>query len=67
MEWRIIALNFVYAVLGVVLMFLSYRIIDWLTPTIDFAAELRKGNLAVGLFIASIFLGIAIIIGGALN
>ena len=67
MEWRIIALNFVYAVLGVVLMFLSYRIIDWLTPAIDFAAELRKGNLAVGLFIASIFLGIAIIIGGALN
>src|SRR5262245_44348737 len=67
MEWRIIALNFVYAVLGVVLMFLSYRVIDWLTPTIDFASELRKGNLAVGLFIAAIFLGIAIIIGGALN
>ncbi|HEY1308029.1 MAG TPA: DUF350 domain-containing protein [Vicinamibacterales bacterium] len=67
MEWRIIALNFVYAVLGVVLMFLSYRVIDWLTPTIDFTSELRKGNLAVGLFIASIFLGIAIIIGGALN
>jgi len=67
MEWSIIALNFVYAVLGVVLMFLSYRVIDWLTPTIDFASELRKGNLAVGLFIASLFLGIAIIIGGALN
>jgi uncharacterized membrane protein YjfL (UPF0719 family) len=67
MEWRIIALNFVYAVLGVVLMFISYRVFDWLTPTIDFASELRKGNLAVGLFIASIFLGIAIIIGGALN
>ena len=67
MEWRIIALNFVYAVLGVVLMFLSYRLIDWLTPAIDFASELRKGNLAVGLFVASLFLGIAIIIGGALN
>ena len=67
MEWQIIALNFVYAALGVMLMFVSYRVIDWLTPTIDFASELRKGNLAVGLFIASIFLGIAIIIGGALN
>ena len=67
MDWGIIALNFVYAILGVVLMFLSYRVFDWLTPTIDFASELRKGNLAVGLFIASIFLGIAIIIGGALN
>jgi uncharacterized membrane protein YjfL (UPF0719 family) len=67
LDWSIIALNFVYAILGVVLMFLSYRVFDWLTPQIDYAAELRKGNVAVGLFIAALFLGIAIIIGGALN
>jgi uncharacterized membrane protein YjfL (UPF0719 family) len=67
MEWQIIALNFGYAALGVVLMFLSYRVIDWLTPGVDFPAELRKGNIAVGIFIASIFLAIAIIVGGALN
>jgi uncharacterized membrane protein YjfL (UPF0719 family) len=67
MEWRIIALNFAYAVLGVVLMYLSYRIIDWLTPQVDFALELKKGNIAVAIFIAAIFLSIAIIIGGALN
>lgn len=67
MDWGIIALNFVYAILGVVLMFLSYRVFDWLTPAIDFPAELRKGNVAVGIFIAALFLGIAIIIGGALN
>ncbi len=67
MEWRIIALNFAYAVLGVVLMFIAYRVIDWLTPQVDFAQELKKGNIAVGIFIAAIFLSIAIIIGGALN
>lgn len=67
MEWQIIALNFGYAALGVVLMFVSYRIIDWLTPAVDFPTELRKGNIAVGIFIASIFLSIAIIVGGALN
>jgi putative membrane protein len=67
MEWGVIALNFVYAVLGVVLMFLSYRVIDWCTPGVDFPAELKKGNIAVGIFIAAIFLAIAIIIGGALN
>ena len=67
MEWRIIALNFSYAVLGVVLMYLSYRVIDWLTPQVDFALELKKGNVAVAIFIAAIFLSIAIIIGGALN
>lgn len=67
MEWRVIALNFVYTVLGVVLMFLSYRVIDWCTPEVDFPAELKKGNVAVGIFIAAIFLAVAMIIGGALN
>jgi putative membrane protein len=67
MEWRIIALNFLYATLGVVLMYLAYRAIDLLTPTVDFPEELRKGNIAVAIVIAAIFIAIAIIIGGALN
>ena len=67
MEWRIIALNFAYAVLGVVLMYVAYRVIDWLTPQVDFALELKRGNVAVAIFIAAIFLSIAIIIGGALH
>lgn len=67
MEWTIIGMNFLYAALGVCLMFISYRAIDKLTPQVNFAEELRKGNVAVGLFVAAIFLAIAIIIGGALN
>ncbi len=67
MEWKIIGLNFLYAVLGVVLMFTSYRVIDRLTPEVNFAAELQKGNVAVAIFIAAIFLGVAMIIAGALN
>jgi putative membrane protein len=67
MEWQIVGLNFLYAVLGVMLMFLSYRVIDKLTPQVDFPAELKKGNIAVGIFIAAIFLSIAIVVGGALN
>jgi hypothetical protein len=67
MEWTIIGMNFLYAALGVCLMFVSYRVIDKLTPQVNFAEELRKGNVAVGIFVAAIFLAIAIIIGGALN
>jgi len=67
MEWSIIGMNFLYAALGVVLMFVAYRVIDILSPKIDFAEELRKGNLAVGVFIAALFIAIAIVIGGALN
>jgi len=67
MEWRIITLNFTYAALGVVLMFLAYRVFDWLTPQVNFPVELKAGNVAVSIFIAAIFISIALIIGGALK
>lgn len=67
MEISIIALNFLYAGLGVVLMYFSYRLIDWLTPQIDFTAELKRGNIAIAIFIAALFLSIAMIVGGALK
>jgi uncharacterized membrane protein YjfL (UPF0719 family) len=67
MELKIIALNFFYAVLGVVLMFISYKVFDWFTPEVRFPDELKKGNVAVSIFIAAIFVSIALIIGGALK
>lgn len=67
MEWRIVGLNFLYASLGVILMYLAYRVFDKLTPAVDFAAELKRGNIAVAIFIGSLFIAIAIIIGRALN
>ncbi len=67
MEWRIIGTNFLYAALGVVLMWLAYRVFDILTPKVNFDDELKRGNTAVAIFIAALFLSIAIIVGGALN
>lgn len=67
MQLDIIALNLLYAVAGVVLMFVSYRVIDRLTPEVDFSQELGRGNVAVAIFVASIFISIALIIGNALN
>lgn len=67
MAWNVIGLNFVYAAMGVVLMFVSYRIIDKLTPEVNFPDELKKGNLAVAIFIAAIFISIALIVARALN
>jgi len=66
-EWTIIAINFIYAMLGVVLMYLSYRFIDMLTPQVDFPAELKAGNVAVAIFIGSIFVTIGLIISGSLK
>ena len=67
MEWRIIGLNFLYAALGVVLMFIAYKVFDWLTPEVRFPDELKSGNIAVAIFCAAIFLSIALIVGGALK
>ncbi len=67
MDWTIVGINFLYAALGVVLMYLSYRVFDLLTPKVDFQVELKNGNVAVAIFIAALFLSIALIIGKALN
>ena len=67
MQFSVISLNVLYAVIGVVLMYASYRAFDKLTPEVDFPAELQKGNIAVAIFVASIFLSIALIIGKALG
>ena len=67
MDWSVVGLNFFYAVVGVVVMFIAYRAIDRLTPEVNFPEELKKGNIAVGLVIASIFISVALVIGLALN
>ena len=67
MEWSIVGMNFLYAGLGLVLMFIAFKVFDWLTPEVRFAEELKNGNVAVAIFIASMFLAIAIIIGKSLQ
>jgi len=67
MDWTNIGVNYLYAALGVALMWLSYRLFDRLTPQVDFAEELKKGNVAVAIFIAALFISIALIVGRALN
>jgi len=67
MDLSILALNFAYAILGVILMWVSYRVFDRLTPQVDFPEELRRGNVAVAIFIGALFIAIALVVGNALN
>ncbi len=67
MEWTIIGINFLYAALGLVLMFFAFKVFDWLTPRVSFEDELKKGNIAVALLIAALFIAIALIIGKSLQ
>lgn len=67
MDLEILALNFGYAIFGVVLMWLAYRAFDHLTPQVNFPEELKQGNVAVAIFVGSLFISIALVVGNALN
>lgn len=66
MELSIALLNFVYAILGALLtlvfMMIGYRIFDKITP-FDTSRQLSEKNVAVGIVVGSIFIGLGIAIG----
>ncbi|MBU5315282.1 DUF350 domain-containing protein [Clostridium bornimense] len=52
---------FGFSILGIILMAIGYKVLDWVVPA-DFNKELEKGNLAVGIVVAGLLIGIALII-----
>ena len=61
------AINFAYmlirAISFIVLFWFIYRIFDSMTQDIDIPEELRERNIALGIIIAALALGLAYIIG----
>lgn len=66
MEIQIVIMNFVYAVLGamitIIFMVIGYKLFDALTP-FKTSEELASKNVAVGIVVGSIFIGLGIAIG----
>ena len=66
MEIAIVVSNFIYAGLGAVLtivfMLLGYKILNWITP-FDTSKQLGEGNVAIGIVIGSMFVGLGIAVG----
>lgn len=56
-----LGLSAVFGVLGIIIMALGYLIFDKMIP-LDFNKELEKGNVAVGIVIAGLLVGVAIIV-----
>ena len=67
MQLSILLLNIVYAACGVVLMYVSFRIIDKLLHEVDLPTELQRGNVAAAIFVAGLWLSIALIVGRAIG
>jgi len=66
MELSITLLNFGYAIVGAILtllfMVLGYKIFDKMTP-FDTSKQLAEKNVAVGIVVGSIFIGLGIAVG----
>jgi uncharacterized membrane protein YjfL (UPF0719 family) len=66
MEFYITILNFCYAIFGALLtlvfMVMGYKMFDKLTP-FNTSKQLEEKNLAVGIVVGSIFIGLGIAIG----
>jgi putative membrane protein len=64
---RILFISVVYAVLGMVLLYLGYRLFDWLTPTNLQEDIFKNGNVAVAIVVGAFILGLAFVIGAAIH
>lgn len=56
-----LGLSAVFGLLGIIIMALGYLIFDKMIP-LDFNKELEKGNIAVGIVIAGLLIGVAMIV-----
>jgi uncharacterized membrane protein YjfL (UPF0719 family) len=56
-----LGLSALFGLLGILIMAVGYLIFDKMIP-LDFNKELEKNNLAVGILIAGLLIGIAIIV-----
>ena len=61
-----VLLTALFALLGFVLLFVGYRVFDWLTPT-DLADDIfRKNNVAAAIFAGAFVIALAIIVSRAI-
>ena len=62
-----IVLSLVFALLGFVLLFIGYRVFDALTPTDLNKQIFENGNVAAAILAGAFVVGLAIIVGMAIN
>ena len=66
-DLRVLILSLIYAVIGMVLLYLGYRVFDWLTPTDMQKKIFEENNTAVAITVGAFIIGLAIVILGAIH
>jgi len=64
---RVFILSLIYAAVGMLLLYLGFRIFDWLTPTDMQKKIFEENNTAVAIAVGAFTIGLAIVIHGAIH
>ncbi len=64
---RVFILSIIYAILGMVLLYVGYKVFDLVTPTDMQKKIFEEGNTAVAITVGAFIIGLAIVILGAIR
>jgi len=56
-----------FGLLGIAMLALGFKIFEWITPKLNVEEELTKGNIAVGIMVGALLLGISLIVVRAIG
>ena len=65
--WQSVGMAAAFGLLGIVLSVFGYKLFDVIETKIDFAAEIKNGNVAAAIVIGAFLVGICIVIGRAIG
>ena len=52
----------IFALVGIVVIFVGFKVFDWLTPQIDIQKELLKNNMSVAIVTGAVLIALSIIV-----
>lgn len=61
--WNALRDSAMFGLLGILMSAFGYKLFDLIETKVDFAEEIKKGNMAVAVVVASFLAGICYIIG----
>lgn len=65
--WESVYVASLFGLVGIILSALGYKLFDLIETKIDFAEEIKKGNIAAAIVMSGFLIGICFIIGRAIG
>jgi putative membrane protein len=56
-----------FGLLGIAMLALGFKVFEWITPKLNVEEELTKGNMAVGVMVGALLIGISLIVVRAIG